>query len=495
VHADDFRRGVARLMRWWLRVQVRDVYRADLATLSRHGMRWLADMLGGRPGPDDAAAMLDNSPLGTLLHDAVDFSRLDDRVRDGTLHALSINATSYSTGFAITFFAGQPGIAPWRRMRREGRRAALGHEHLLASTGDPVRLPGGASRRRLVHGRLGADARRRSRPRLHFGARRIVVIAVGQFAGQRSGADAHPGYPSFAQTAGHALSTIFLDNLGADLERLHQINRIASACPADEVAQRGLKLGHVDAFVLAPSKDLGEIALHFAPQLPVGVRTLLRGFGSTRGTGANLTSYLLFQPGFIRALIALGYADAMARREELEAFLAGSAPSFVPLLPPSWLDCCFDSYDSGIGSPGVLPYNRRAHGRPLPHAAQARRETGASAGDAACEGRRLARRHRPAGAGRRRTGDGRRARRDQPRRHERLAAHGARGGVLERRDATVAASRAHRARVAAPADRAAARGRQGGAHARAGIVDRVQAPARARGGQAHLARGRGSRAR
>ncbi|HEY8244660.1 MAG TPA: patatin-like phospholipase family protein [Casimicrobiaceae bacterium] len=333
VHADDFRRGVARLMRWWLRVQVRDVYRADLATLSRHGMRWLADLLGGRPGPDDAAAMLDNSPLGNLLHDAVDFSRLDDRVRDGTLHALSINATSYSTGFAITFFAGQPGIAPWRRMRREGRRATLGHEHLLASTAIPFVFP---AVRLEDDWYMDGSVRMLTplAPALHFGARRIVVIAVGQFAGQRAAPDAHPRYPSFAQTAGHALSTIFLDNLGADLERLHQINRIASACPADQVAQRGLKLGHVDAFVLAPSKDLGEIALHFAPQLPVGVRTLLRGFGSTRGTGANLTSYLLFQPGFIRALIALGYADAMARRDELEAFLAGGAPSFVPLLPP-----------------------------------------------------------------------------------------------------------------------------------------------------------------
>jgi len=86
--------------------------------------------------------------------------------------------------------------------------------------------------------------------------------------------------------------------------------------------------------VLAPSKDVGETALRFAPQLPLGIRTFLRGFGSTRGTGANLTSYLLFQPGFIRALIALGYADAMARREELEAFLAGSTPAFVPVLPP-----------------------------------------------------------------------------------------------------------------------------------------------------------------
>jgi len=333
VHADDFRRGVARLMRWWLRVQVRDVYHADLATLSRHVMRWLADVLGGRPGPDKAAAMLDNSPLGRLLHDAVDFSRLDDRLRDGTLHALSVNATSYTTGFAITFFAGRPEIAPWRRMRREGRRTSLGHDHLLASTAIPFVFPAVS-----LEGDWYMDGSVRMltplSPALHLGARRIVVIAVGQFAGQRAPPDAHPGYPSFAQTAGHALSTIFLDNLGADLERLHQINRISSACTADEIARRGLKLGHVDAFVLAPSKDVGETALRFAPQLPLGIRTLLRGFGSTRGTGANLTSYLLFQPGFIRALIALGYADAMARREELEAFLAAGAPAYSPVLPP-----------------------------------------------------------------------------------------------------------------------------------------------------------------
>jgi len=333
IHADDFRRGVARLMRWWLRVQVRDVYRADLATLSRHGMRWLADMLGGRPGPDQAAAMLDNSPLRALVRDGIDFARVDDRLRDGTLHALSVNATSYSTGFAITFFAGQPSLKPWRRMRREGRRVALGHDHLLASTAIPFVFPAvsldddwymDGSVRMLTP----------LAPALPLGARRIVVVAVGQFAGQRAAPGAHPGYPSFAQTAGHALSSIFLDNLGADLERLHQINRIASACAADEIARRGLALGHVDAFVLAPSRDLGETALQYAPQLPLGIRTLLRGFGSTRGTGANLTSYLLFQPGFIRALIALGYADAMARREELEAFLAGSAPAFSPVLPP-----------------------------------------------------------------------------------------------------------------------------------------------------------------
>ena len=33
------------------------------------------------------------------------------------------------------------------------------------------------------------------------------------------------------------------DNLGADLERLHQLNRLASVVPADELARRGIRLG------------------------------------------------------------------------------------------------------------------------------------------------------------------------------------------------------------------------------------------------------------
>ncbi|MEO8485620.1 MAG: patatin-like phospholipase family protein [Betaproteobacteria bacterium] len=333
IHADDFRRGVARLIRWWRRVRTADVYRADLATLSRHSMHWLADVLIGRAGPAEAASMLDSAPLGRLLRDAIDFSRVDARIRDGSLHALAINATSYSTGFAITFFAGATTAQPWRRMRREGRRAELGVDHLLASTAIPFVFPAVA-----IDDDWYMDGSVRQStplsPALHLGARRVLVLAVGQFAGQRNAPTHHPGYPSFAQTAGHALSTIFLDNLGADLERLHQINRLASVTTPDEIARRGLKVGHVDAFVLAPSRDVGEIALAFAAQLPGGVRYLLRGFGSTRGTGANLTSYLLFEPGFVRALLALGYADAMARREELEAFLAVVGASYVPVLPP-----------------------------------------------------------------------------------------------------------------------------------------------------------------
>ena len=50
-------------------------------------------------------------------------------------------------------------------------------------------------------------------------------FAVGQFSGQNASARLAPAeYPSFAQVIGHALSSIFLDNLGADLERLGRVS-------------------------------------------------------------------------------------------------------------------------------------------------------------------------------------------------------------------------------------------------------------------------------
>src|SRR5213080_3061206 len=170
-----------------------------------------------------------------------------------------------------------------------------------------------------------------------LGARRLVVIAVGQFFGQRADATPiEPQYPSFAQIAGHALSSIFLDNLGADLERLTQMNRLLALLPSGRLERSGLVLRHADALVLAPSVDIGSIALAHARRLPAGVRTLLRGFGSTRGAGANLLSYLLFDRTFCRSLLRLGYDDTLARRDELTAFLDVRRTNFLPFGWPSF---------------------------------------------------------------------------------------------------------------------------------------------------------------
>ena len=159
---------------------------------------------------------------------------------------------------------------------------------------------------------------------------------MGQFAGQPVWpGPARASYPSFAQAAGHALSTIFLDNLAADIERMVHVNRLVDLVGPERLAQSGMAVGHVDALVLAPSRDLGAFALQYADRLPSAVGTLLRGLGSTEGTGANLMSYLLFDRAFCRALMVLGYTDTMARREDVAAFLAGGA-HHAPLLPANF---------------------------------------------------------------------------------------------------------------------------------------------------------------
>jgi NTE family protein len=329
INADDFRRGVARLTRWWRRVTVKDIYHADLATLARHSARFLASVLTGGAVPAKVASMFDNAPLTDLLTRELDFARLDQQIEAGYLQALSINATSYTSGHAVSFFQGAKELRPWHRLRRRGQPTQLATEHLMASTAIPFVFP--ASR---IDEDYYMDGSVRQiaplSPALHLGATRIVVLAVGQFAGQRP-VNGPAQYPSFAQVAGHALSSVFLDNMGADIERLTQYNRMIDRLPASAREANGLRVNHVDAFVLSPSRDVAGLALTYVDTLPGAVRAVLRGFGSTQGSGANLTSYLLFDRGFCRALLDLGYNDAMARRDELEAFLAGEAANFLPL--------------------------------------------------------------------------------------------------------------------------------------------------------------------
>jgi NTE family protein len=77
----------------------------------------------------------------------------------------------------------------------------------------------------------------------------------------------------------------------------------------------------VDVLVITPSEEIDPIAARNSHELPRSIRFLLSGLGAARRGGATLTSYLLFEPAYCRALIALGYKDTMARREEILRFI------------------------------------------------------------------------------------------------------------------------------------------------------------------------------
>jgi NTE family protein len=213
-----------------------------------------------------------------------------------------------------------PGVAGWQRARRIGVPEIIDFDHLLASSALPFIFPAVPLRREF----FGDGSMRQIAPispALHLGSERVVVIGVSRQIQTSPRRVKMSGYPSLAQIAGHALNSIFLDSLEADIERLQRINNTIRLIPRETREKHQMHLREVDVLVIAPSEDIEPIAARHAHELPRSIRFLLRGLGATRSGGNTLTSYLLFEPAYCRALISLGYKDTMARRDEILRFI------------------------------------------------------------------------------------------------------------------------------------------------------------------------------
>jgi NTE family protein len=314
----DFGSAVRKLAWIWRNFHVDQVYRADAAALLSTGLRWGSALMFGWAVRQTPHALLDNSPLRGLLAQVLDFPAIGRAIEAGHLHAVSVSASGYSSGESLAFFEAAPGVLPWRRSQRMGVRTRLGVDHLLASSAipfvfSPVRINrewfGDGSMRQLAP----------ISPAIHLGADRILVVGSGRLA--EEGRQRGDEYPSLAQIAGHALSSIFLDGLAVDLERMQRINDTLRALTPAQREAAGIGLRPIETLVISPSKRLDAIAGRHRECLPFALRTVLRGIGAMRRDGSTLLSYLLFEPEFTRALMELGFQDAMDRRDEVAAFL------------------------------------------------------------------------------------------------------------------------------------------------------------------------------
>jgi len=319
-----YRRAVLRLQAVWKNFHAAQIYRTDLPGVLRNSGKWLLAAVSGGLN-HEPVSLLDNAPLGRLLRDRIDFDSIRGSADSGLLYALGITCSGYTSGQSVCFYQGDRQIEPWKRARRIGAPTAIGLEHLLASAALPFIFP--AVR---IHREFFGDGSMRQlspiSPALHLGADRVLVVSVGRQPGPRGGPDREksPGYPTLAQIAGHSLNSIFLDSMEVDLERLQRINRTLSMIPPDVLARDRSGLRHVDAMVIAPREEIDRIALRHAASLPRTIRLLFGSVGATERAGATLLSYLLFERGFCRELIALGYQDVMARKENVRGFLGYS---------------------------------------------------------------------------------------------------------------------------------------------------------------------------
>ena len=319
VSAKDFGAGVDGLVKVWENFSADQVYRADPAGIGISGARWLSTLALGWLTRRAPRSLLDNSPLRRLLGDSLDFNRIGQAVESGALHSISITCSGYSSGQSVSFFQGRTDIAPWRRSQRVGVPARISLDHLMASSAIPFIFPAVRINREW----FGDGSMRQVAPiapAIHLGADRILVIGAGRLADE---SDRPSGdiYPSLAQIAGHALSSIFLDSLAVDLERMHRINNTLSLIPETARGDNGTTLRPIKVLTIAPSQRLDHLAASHALALPWAVRALLRGIGAMNPNGGALTSYLLFERPYTQALIDLGYADTLARRGEVLDFL------------------------------------------------------------------------------------------------------------------------------------------------------------------------------
>jgi NTE family protein len=322
--ATNYRRAARRLHAVWHNFRADQVYRTDVVGVMKNSLAWIrAAVTGGRG--HHSVSLLDNSPLVRLLSRRVHFPAVQRAIDAGHLYALAVTCSGYASGRSVCFYQSVPEVQPWRRVRRVGIPATnIGLEHLLASSALPFIFP-------AVHidGEYFGDGSMRQSapisPALHLGADRVLVVAVGAQLrwGQAVAMDdaAAKRYPTLAQIAGHALNSIFLDSLEADLERLQRINRTLSLVPPEALERSRAGLRHIDTMVISPSEELEQMALRHIDELPRSIRLLFRSVGATERAGATLLSYLLFETGFCRELLALGYKDAMAKRENLLGFL------------------------------------------------------------------------------------------------------------------------------------------------------------------------------
>lgn len=274
-------------------------------------------------------ALLDAMPLVDTLHRHLDLGRIDAALQAGVLDAVGVTASSYTSGEHWTFFQTHDArLAPWRRPGRRAEVQPLSIEHLMASAAIPFLFPAVPL---WVDGHkeyFGDGSMRQLSPlsgAIHLGARQILVIGVGQ--PQRAGLTARSGgpeEPSAGTIAGHALASVFHDTLQADVEQAQRVSRTLAQLPPAVAAL--LPYRPVQVLALQPSASLDELALKHVQELPAATRDTLAGLGALetrrRGTSsaAALASYLLFEPGFVHALIRLGEADTMQRAAELRAF-------------------------------------------------------------------------------------------------------------------------------------------------------------------------------
>ncbi len=312
--AQDFHSAAKRLADLWSQITADQVFYTDPFRLGKLGLKWMSELsLGGLSGSTPGRALLDTTPLTTLLKNNIAYDKIQTNLDEGHFKALAITAIDYRDSSAITFIQSHLEKG-WKKARRFSEPAKISTEHIMASSAIPLLFPPVK-----VNSKYYGDGCLRNThpcgPSIYLGCQKLIVVGVRSLttvATERG--QSLTRAPSVARVLNVLLNAVLLDGVELDIERLERVNEFVRSVPHDLTTSINYKT--IDYVSVSPSVDIGELASAKAHRLPRMIRYFIKGLGTLEEAN-EIISYLLFDPDFCTQLIDIGFQDGMKQRHEI----------------------------------------------------------------------------------------------------------------------------------------------------------------------------------
>ncbi len=330
-HTCNFQKATAHMWDEWSKLKPESVFRTDLPSVSSIATKWLRDLGLAGMKKRQITYLLDTSPLKKFVETKIDFHNLNENLRSGELYGMSVTATNYHTGHSTAFFWGNEQIREWEKLNRISRRTEMAAKHVMASASIPIFFPPVK-----IDGAYYGDGMIRLNAPLsaaiHLGSDRLMVIGIRGPSSTSEASNKRTTNISLGEIAGTILNGLFFDALDADLARMARINRTLSLLTEEEIEKHPDQLRPIPMICLKPSQEVACLPMQELSKMPRTLRFFLKGLGLAEQKGADLLSYLAFEPRYLNSLLELGYEDTWSRRTEVLEFFE---PSNSPVKPKS----------------------------------------------------------------------------------------------------------------------------------------------------------------